>query len=32
MTVAVIDRLVHHATILKITSEGFRKKQAIKQG
>lgn len=31
MTVAAIDRLVHHATILKITSESFRKKQALKQ-
>jgi DNA replication protein DnaC len=32
MTVAAIDRLVHHATILEITSESFRKKHAIKQG
>lgn len=31
MTVAAIDRLVHHATILEITSESFRKKQALKQ-
>jgi DNA replication protein DnaC len=31
MTVAAIDRLVHHATIFEITSESFRKKQAITQ-
>lgn len=31
MTVAAIDRLIHHATILEVTSESFRRKQALKQ-
>jgi len=31
MTVAVIDRLVHHADIYQIEGESYRKKQAIKQ-
>lgn len=30
MTVAAIDRLVHHADIFKIEGESYRKKQAIK--
>jgi DNA replication protein DnaC len=30
MTVAVIDRLVHHAVIYKIEGESYRKKQAMK--
>jgi DNA replication protein DnaC len=30
MTVAAIDRLVHHASIYQITEESYRKKQAIK--
>jgi DNA replication protein DnaC len=30
MTVAAIDRLVHHADIYKIEGESYRKKQAIK--
>ena len=29
MTVAAIDRLVHHATIIEIQAESFRKKQAM---
>lgn len=29
MTVAAIDRLIHHATILEIQSESYRKKQAL---
>ena len=29
MTVAAIDRLVHHATILEINSESYRKKQSL---
>jgi DNA replication protein DnaC len=29
MTVAAIDRLVHHATILNITEESYRKAQAV---
>jgi DNA replication protein DnaC len=33
MTVAAIDRLVHHAMIIEIeaTAESFRKKQAMKR-
>lgn len=31
MTVAAIDRLVHHATILEIASESYRKKQSLKK-
>jgi len=30
MTVAAIDRLIHHATILEINSESYRKKQSLK--
>ncbi|MBU2869366.1 ATP-binding protein [Colwellia sp. E2M01] len=30
MTVAAIDRLVHHSDIYKIEGESYRKKQAIK--
>jgi len=30
MTVAAIDRLVHHASIYQITGESYRKKQAMK--
>jgi len=30
MTVAAIDRLVHHADIFQIEGESFRKKQAMK--
>src|SRR6185437_8934566 len=29
MTVAAIDRLVHHSTILEIQSESYRRKQAL---
>jgi DNA replication protein DnaC len=32
MTVAAIDRLVHHATILQIDAESYRKKASIKRG
>lgn len=31
MAVAAIDRLVHHATIINIDDESYRKKQALKQ-
>lgn len=31
MTVAAIDRLVHHATILEINSESYRKTHSLKQ-
>lgn len=30
MTVAAIDRLVHHATIIHMTGESYRRKQAMK--
>jgi hypothetical protein len=29
MTVAAIDRVVHHATIIEIEADSFRKRQAI---
>ena len=29
MTVAAIDRLVHHATIIEVASESYRRKQAL---
>lgn len=32
MTVAAIDRLVHHATIFEINSESYRKKHSLSQG
>lgn len=31
MTIAAIDRLIHHATIFEITSESYRKKHALNQ-
>ena len=31
MTVAAIDRLVHHAVILEIQAESFRKQAALQQ-
>ena len=31
MTVAAIDRLVHHATILKFNAESYRRRTAAKQ-
>lgn len=31
MTVAAVDRLIHHATIIEITGESFRKKQQLKK-
>jgi DNA replication protein DnaC len=31
MTVAAIDRLVHHATIMEIKGESFRKKESMKR-
>lgn len=31
MTVAAVDRLIHHATILEINGESFRKKQQLKK-
>jgi DNA replication protein DnaC len=31
MTVAAIDRLIHHATIIELEGESYRKKQQLKQ-
>ena len=31
MTVVAIDRLVHHATILKLDAESYRKKESLKR-
>ena len=31
MTVAAVDRLVHHAVILEIQAESFRKQAALQQ-
>jgi DNA replication protein DnaC len=31
MTVAAIDRIIHHATIIEIEGESYRKKQSIKK-
>jgi DNA replication protein DnaC len=31
MTVAAIDRIIHHATIIEIEGESYRKKQSIKR-
>ena len=31
MTVAAVDRLVHHATIVEVTGESFRKRQQAKK-
>jgi DNA replication protein DnaC len=30
MTVAAIDRIIHHATIIEIQGESYRKKQSLK--
>jgi DNA replication protein DnaC len=30
MTVAAIDRIIHHATIIEIEGESYRKKQRLK--
>jgi len=29
MTVAAIDRLVHHASIIEVSSDSYRRKQAL---
>jgi DNA replication protein DnaC len=31
MTVAAIDRIIHHATIIEIQGESYRKKQSLKK-
>jgi DNA replication protein DnaC len=31
MTVAAVDRLVHHATIIEVTSDSYRRKEALGQ-
>jgi DNA replication protein DnaC len=30
MTVAAIDRIIHHATIIEIQGESYRKKHSLK--
>jgi hypothetical protein len=32
MTVAAIDRLVHHATILELNTESYRRRAALTRG
>ena len=32
MTVAAIDRLVHHATILELNTESYRRRSALNTG
>jgi len=32
MTVAAIDRLVHHATILELDTESYRRRSALATG
>jgi hypothetical protein len=29
MTVAAVDRLVHHATIIEVSSDSYRRKEAL---
>ena len=31
MTVAAVDRIIHHATIIEIGGESYRKKQHLKK-
>jgi len=31
MTVAAVDRLIHHATIIQVTSDSYRRKEALQQ-
>ncbi len=31
MTVAAVDRLIHHATIIEVSSDSYRRKQALRQ-
>ena len=31
MTVAAVDRIIHHATILEVTSDSYRRKEAMRQ-
>lgn len=31
MTVAAIDRIIHHATIIELEGDSYRKKQNLKQ-
>ena len=31
MTVAAVDRLIHHATIIEVSSDSYRRKQALQQ-
>jgi len=32
MTIAAIDRIVHHSTVIDCQGESFRKKHALKKG
>jgi len=31
MTVATVERLIHHATLIEISSDSYRRKQALQQ-
>jgi DNA replication protein DnaC len=31
MTVAALDRLIHHATLIEVTSDSYRRKEALRQ-
>ncbi|WP_227510175.1 ATP-binding protein, partial [Marinobacter excellens] len=31
MTVAAVDRLIHHATIIELEGESYRRQQQLKQ-
>ncbi len=31
MTVAAVDRIIHHATIIEVTSDSYRRKEAMRQ-
>jgi DNA replication protein DnaC len=31
MTVAAIDRIIHHATIIEIEGDSYRRKQSLKK-
>jgi len=31
MTVAAVDRIIHHATIIQVTSDSYRRKEALQQ-
>jgi len=31
MTVAAVDRLIHHATLIEVSSDSYRRKQALQK-